>query len=82
MRVHDPLADAGEAKHEYGITLSGWDDLPAADALVLAVGHAEYLKQPLDSLLSRCKPGACVVDIKSCLDPQAVRAGGRSLWRL
>ena len=82
VRVHDPLADAGEAKHEYGITLSGWDELPAADALVLAVGHSEYLKQPLASLLSRCKPGGCVVDIKSCLEPDAVRAGGRSLWRL
>src|SRR5690349_2639801 len=26
--VHDPVADAGEAMHEYGVELSSWDDLP------------------------------------------------------
>ena len=30
--MHDPLADADEALHEYGVKLRSWDELPAADA--------------------------------------------------
>jgi len=34
--VHDPEADAAEAMHEYGVRLCSWDELPAADAVILA----------------------------------------------
>ena len=30
--VHDPMADADEALHEYGVELTPWDELPRADA--------------------------------------------------
>ena len=53
VSVHDPVAKSEEAVHEYGIPLLGWDDLPAADALVAAVSHAEYLHMPLDELLAK-----------------------------
>ena len=41
--VHDPHADPAEAQHEYGVSLVQWSDLPRADALVLAVSHADFL---------------------------------------
>src|SRR5690348_3199021 len=37
--AHDPEADPEEAMHEYGIKLRTWDELPAADCLILAVAH-------------------------------------------
>lgn len=81
--VHDPIAESSEAEHEYGISLSSWDDLPEkADAVVLAVKHKEYLQMPLTDILGRVKSGGVVVDIKSALDPEVVRASGLRLWRM
>ena len=81
--VHDPIAEPGEAEHEYGIALTAWDELPKdVDAVVLAVGHGEYLDQPIDGLLSGLKSGGVVVDVKSALDRGEVKAKGFSLWRL
>src|SRR5580765_1397805 len=44
--VHDPQADPDEAMHEYGIKLCSWENLPAADALILAVAHKQFLELP------------------------------------
>src|SRR3989344_319271 len=33
--VHDPVPAPAEAKHEYGVDLVAWDDLPVADAIVV-----------------------------------------------
>ncbi|OFZ68221.1 MAG: GDP-mannose dehydrogenase [Betaproteobacteria bacterium RBG_16_56_24] len=82
VSVHDPVADAQEAMHEYGISLDAWDDLPAADAIVAAVSHREYLAMPLSDLLAKLKPGGVFVDVKSVYDPVAIDAAGYRLWRL
>lgn len=82
VSVHDPVAKSEEAVHEYGIPLLGWDDLPAADALVAAVSHAEYQHMPLDELLAKLKPGGVFVDVKSAYDPVSIQAAGYTLWRL
>jgi len=81
--VHDPLADVGEAEHEYGVRLAKWKDLPRqADALVLAVSHREYLQTPLADILALIKPGGVFTDIKSVIDPEEVRQAGFISWRL
>jgi UDP-N-acetyl-D-galactosamine dehydrogenase len=81
--VHDPLAESEEAHHEYGISLTEWSDLPDdVDAVVLAVGHGEYLTKSVDELLVSLKPGRVVIDVKSALDRKAVITEGYSLWRL
>ena len=82
VSVHDPVAKSEEAVHEYGIPLLGWDDLPASDALVAAVSHAEYQHMPLDELLAKLKPGGVFVDVKSAYDPVSIQAAGYTLWRL
>ena len=82
VKVHDPYASAEEAQHEYGIALTDWERMPAADAVVLAVSHREYLDKPLAALLEKVKLQGAVIDVKSVLDAEAVRAGGRQLWRL
>jgi UDP-N-acetyl-D-glucosamine/UDP-N-acetyl-D-galactosamine dehydrogenase len=81
--IHDPIADAAEAEHEYGIRLTLWHDLPRqADAIVAAVSHRQYLEKPLAELLALLKPGGVFTDTKSAFDPEAIRAAGFRLWRL
>jgi UDP-N-acetyl-D-galactosamine dehydrogenase len=83
VHVHDPLAEPGQALHEYGISLREWGQLPQnADAIVAAVSHAEYTGQPVPRLLVPLKPGGVFIDVKSAYEPQAVIAAGATLWRL
>lgn len=83
VSVHDPLAAASEAMHEYGITLTEWNALPSqADAIVAAVSHTEYTSQPIAQLLSRLKPAGVFIDIKSAYSREAIESAGITLWRL
>lgn len=80
--VHDPYVDPEIARHEYGIELVDWDAVPTAGAMVLAVNHAAFLERPLENLLGKLEPGGVVADVKSALDPAAVKGLGYRLWRL
>jgi len=80
--VHDPLAEAKEAGHEYGLALTAWEALPKADVVVAAVSHQHYLAMPLEILLTSLKPGGIFVDVKSAYPAETLRARGINLWRL
>ena len=82
VQVHDPMANAGDAKHEYGVTLTELDALQPADALVLAVAHERYIQGgwPLIRQLLRGGIGL-VLDVKAKLD-RASKPAGIELWRL
>jgi UDP-N-acetyl-D-glucosamine/UDP-N-acetyl-D-galactosamine dehydrogenase len=82
VSVHDPLADAAEAMHEYGVALQSWDALPRADAIVLAVAHEEFKRRSVDGLMDKLQPGGLVADVKCQLDASKLRAKGVSVWRL
>src|SRR5262245_16277471 len=80
--VHDPVPDAKDAMHEYGIELVSWDDLPRADALIAAVAHKRFLQMPLDQIVAKVAPGGCFMDVKARFDMAALKAAGLSAWRL
>ena len=82
VHVNDPLADPAEARDEYGIRLEAWDELPQADALILAVAHGVYLKRPTAELVAKVAADGCVIDVKSVLDLAAIARSGRACWRL
>ena len=83
VSTHDPLVDPTDALHEYGIALKSWADLPPdADALVLAVPHAEFLAQPIGDLLAPLKQGGVIIDVKSALDGQTLIDRSYRFWRL
>ena len=82
VHVHEPNASSHEAEHEYGISLTEWDDLPEADAVVLAVAHREYLAMPIAKLTAKARKGGCVIDVKSVLDRKQLESAGLSVWRL
>jgi len=81
-QVHDPLALVDETQHEYCVTLTSFEQLQPADAVILAVAHAEYLREgwPLMQRLLRQRNGV-VLDVKSRLD-RASKPDGIDLWRL
>jgi UDP-N-acetyl-D-galactosamine dehydrogenase len=63
--VHDPLADHGEARHEYGVDLlPSLDGLADLDGVVAAVPHADYASFDVARLAALTRPGAVIADIK------------------
>ena len=82
VHVHDPVADAAEAQHEYGIELESWEQLPRADAIIAAVSHKELLARPLSDMEAKLSKGGCFIDVKALFDQNALRAAGFSVWRL
>jgi UDP-N-acetyl-D-galactosamine dehydrogenase len=82
VHVHDPIAAADEALHEYEINLSSWDQLPIADAMVVPVPHRDYLSMLLADILKKLKPNGVFVDVKSVFKVNDIKSSGITLWRL
>ena len=82
VHVHDPLADADEAMHEYGVTLTPWNKLPRAGAIVAAVAHESLLERYTGDLSDKLVPQGVFVDVKAKADAQALKAKGYMVWRL
>ncbi|MCK3860985.1 nucleotide sugar dehydrogenase [Pseudomonas sp. B329] len=82
VHIHDPVADPNKVQREYGLSLTCWEQLPQADALVVAVPHEEFKTQYLNQMSLKLLPRGCVVDVKSVLDRQQFIDSGYSFWRL
>ncbi len=82
VHVHDPIAAANQALHEYGVTLKSWADWPKAHAVVAAVSHREYKAMSATQIQAVAVPGALFVDVKSAFNAQDLSAAGISVWRL
>ncbi len=82
VHVHDPLADPGEAVHEYGVELKAWEHMPKANALVAAVAHKEFKARPLEDYLAKLAAGGLLVDVKGQHDAEQLRGHGIRVWRL
>ena len=80
--VHDPVPLPEEARHEYGVELVSWEQLPVADTIVAAVAHKEFLKKDPAIFASKLKKGGCFMDVKSAFDIAALRHLGIGVWRL
>jgi UDP-N-acetyl-D-glucosamine/UDP-N-acetyl-D-galactosamine dehydrogenase len=80
--IHDPHADSHECKHEYDFHLTAWEDMPQADAVIVAVAHQEYLAMPVSKITQKVIHGGVVIDVKSKMDVQAVTDAGFRIWRL
>jgi len=72
--VHDPISDAEEAMHEYGVRLAPWKELSGLDAVIVGVAHKHYKQMPVGELLSIVRSGGVVADVKSVLDPATIPA--------
>lgn len=80
-QVHDPLANAAEVKHEFGVSLVAEGDLKPADIVILAVSHADYKDKGWDGMLDLLKTSdGAVFDIKVMLDRDS-KPDNITLWR-
>ena len=82
VNIHDPQADNHVANEHYGLSLTAWEHLPKADAVVLAVAHREYLGMPIEALTASLQPGGSVIDVKAVLSREKLAALGFAVWRL
>jgi UDP-N-acetyl-D-galactosamine dehydrogenase len=84
--IADPEADAEEAKHEYGIVFDSIEDIKGMDAIVVAVGHDQFLKFTREDFEKMFKDGSneskVLLDIKGILDRKEYEAAGYKYWRL
>ncbi len=64
--IHDPNADAAQAKRELGIDLVAKPEAGAYDAVVLAVAHKQFMELPGGVAALARKPGV-VFDVKGVL---------------
>ena len=84
--IADPEADAEEAKHEYGIVFDSMDNVRDMDAIVIAVGHDQFLNLTQEDFNKMFKEGSnenkVFLDIKGVLDRKEYEAAGYKYWRL
>ena len=84
--IADPEADAEEAKHEYGIVFDSVEDIKGMDAIVVAVGHDQFLKFTEEDFNKMFKEGSndskVLLDIKGILDRREYEVAGYRYWRL
>jgi UDP-N-acetyl-D-galactosamine dehydrogenase len=82
VQLHDPLALADEAAEDYGVALLDDKALRPADAVILAVAHAEYLRGGWPLVAGLLKNGkGIVLDVKGRLDRDS-KPVGIDVWRL
>lgn len=80
--VADPTAESEEAEHEYGVSLTPWEELPQAEAIVAAVAHREYLALTAEQLCAKLLPEGVFIDVKAAFDAERLRGAGLHVWRL
>ncbi len=81
--IADPIADAAEAKHLYGIEFADISTIKNMDAVIFAVAHDEFAKferKDVDKLFGDGKK--VLIDVKGVLDRKDYENAGYSYWRL
>ncbi|MBU2512899.1 nucleotide sugar dehydrogenase [bacterium] len=85
VQVHDCYADKDETRQEYNINLVSLDSLPAADALIIAVSHQEYLDKLPVLIPKLVRANGIIIDVKGIVDNELrskISELGFRLWRL
>lgn len=70
--VTDPIADVKEVEEEYGVELNKFEDIEDMDAVIVAVGHKEYMELSLDSIKALYKVKSLALNNGQVLDEIAL----------
>jgi UDP-N-acetyl-D-galactosamine dehydrogenase len=70
--VHDPWVNADEARHEYGLVPVERPAQGSYDAVVVAVGHRQFVAMGAEGVRAFGKPESVVYDVKYVLPREAV----------
>jgi len=83
--IHDPMADAEETRHEYGLELTDLEAVGKVDAVIYAVSHQAFKSLTAEKLAEFCSNGngrGVLVDVKSSHQRGDVEAAGLNYWSL
>lgn len=85
--VTDDWADSEVAKHEYGIDLVPFEEIPKADCIIVAVGHNTFRAMSMMQIKAMFKPELAdeekvLIDVKSLYRMDELKASGMRFWRL
>lgn len=85
--VTDSWADSNVAKHEYGVDLVAYDEIPKADCVIVAVGHSQYRSMSMMQLKELFKNDLpdeekVLIDVKSLYRIDELKASRMRYWRL
>lgn len=69
--VFDPWADAGEARHEYGLELVDEPKAGGYDGIVLAVAHRQFAAMGAERIHALGKPSHVLYDLKYVLPAES-----------
>ena len=65
--VHDPWINAAEAEHEYALTPIDAPQAGHYDAVIVAVGHHQFVALGATGIRAFCKPASVIFDVKYVL---------------
>jgi len=84
--VADPVADVSETEREYGITLNSMDEVAESDAVIVAVGHKEFLNYSMKNINKLYKTDLSkkkvLFDIKGIYNKSEYETADYIYWRL
>lgn len=83
--IADPVADAEEAHHEYGIIFDSMEDVKDMDAVILAVAHKEFMDlshEQISNWFNSMNEKKVLLDIKGVLNRKDYETGQYKYWRL
>jgi len=81
VQVHDPLADAVEVRHEYGLDMVPFDQLRPASAVVVAVAHKQFREMGVEAYKG-LMTGSVLIDVKGIFTAEEAKRHGIRFWRL
>ncbi len=82
--IADPVADADEARHEYGIEFVDISTINNMDAVILAVSHEEFSSLTIEDMQKfySGEHTPVLLDIKGLLSRKEFETAGYIYWRL
>ena len=84
--VADPVADADEGKQHYGIEFVDIGTVRDMDAVIIAVGHTEFMGFEMNDIDAMFANGdnctKVLIDVKGVLDRKTYSEAGYQYWRL
>ena len=84
--VVDPWANETDAVREYGVSLTGLEDIDNADCIIAAVAHNEFKALGLERLMKLYKAAPdeskVLIDVKGIYNIDELKKTGMQWWRL
>ena len=80
--VHDPIAEAQDAKAVYDIDLVPFDSLKGLNAIIISVAHRFLTELPAAVYSHTLVKHGCIIDVKSIYDAKDFNKDPVTYWRL